>query len=70
MNSLLAALIWMPTTVAGIAIAVVSTAAICALVLVALNYFEIKIPGWVQQVFWILVVACVIIFAIRLVAGV
>ena len=49
------------------AIAIVMLAAIIALVCVALRKFEIKIPDWVQQVFWIVLVALVVIAAIRLV---
>ncbi len=55
--------------IAEIAIAIVVIAAIVALVYVALRKFQLSIPDWVVQVFWIIVVAFVIIFAIRLVAG-
>ncbi len=55
--------------IAEIAIAIVIIAAIVALVYVALRQFGVGIPQWVQTVFWIIVVAFVIIFAIRLVAG-
>jgi limonene-1,2-epoxide hydrolase len=51
------------------AIAIVAIAAVAALVYVALRKFEIAIPGWVVQVFWICVVAFVIIMAIRFVAN-
>ena len=50
-------------------IAVVIIAACVALVYVALRQFGIAIPAWVQQVFWIVIVAFVVIFAIRLVMG-
>jgi len=50
-----------------IAIYIVIVAAVVALVYVALRQFGITIPPWVVTVFWILVVAFVIIFAIRLV---
>lgn len=49
-----------------IAIAIVVVAAVVALVYVALRQFGITIPAWVQQVFWILIVAIVVICAIRL----
>lgn len=49
------------------AIAVVIVAAVVALVWVALRQFGVGIPAWVIQVFWILVVAFVVILAIRLV---
>jgi hypothetical protein len=48
-------------------IAVVIIAACVALVYVALRQFEIEIPRWMIQVFRIIIVALVIIFAIRLV---
>jgi hypothetical protein len=50
---------------AHMAIAVVIVAAVVALVYVALNNFGIGIPAWVVQVFWILVVAFVVIAAIK-----
>lgn len=52
-------------SLAHILIAVVIIAACVALMYIALNQFGVAIPPWVVQVFWILVVACVIIFAIR-----
>ena len=52
-----------------LAIMVVIIAACCGLVLVAVRQFGLTIPGWLVQVFWIVVAACVIIFAIRLVAS-
>jgi hypothetical protein len=54
-------------SIAQICIFVVLIAACIALVYVALNQFGIAIPGWVVQVFWIVIVAFVVIFAIRLV---
>jgi len=54
-------------SIGSIAITVVIIAAVVALVYVALRAFKVEIPGWVVQVFWILVVAFVIIAAIRLV---
>ncbi len=53
-------------SIGSIAIAIVIVAAVCALVFVALRQFGIAIPGWVVQIFWILVVAFVVIAAIRL----
>jgi len=38
-----------------------------ALVLVALRQFQITVPAWVQQVGWIVLVAVVVIIAIRFV---
>ena len=50
-----------------LAIAVVIIAAVVALVYVALRQFGITIPPWVVQVFWIIVVAFVVIAAIKIV---
>ena len=49
------------------AIAIVIIAAVCALLYVALQQFGITIPSWVQQVGGIMVVAMVVIVAIRFV---
>lgn len=46
---------------------VVIVAACIALMYVALRKFGIAIPDWVIQCFWIVVVAAVVIFCIRLV---
>lgn len=56
-------------SVVDLAIYVVIIAAVVALVYVALRQFGIGIPEWVKQVFWIVVVAFVVIVAIKLVAG-
>lgn len=53
--------------VGELAIFIVVVAAIVALVFVALRKFGITIPDWVVSVFWILVVAFVVILAIRFV---
>lgn len=45
----------------------VAVAAGVALLYVALRQFGIDIPAWVIQVFWIIVVAFVVILALRLV---
>jgi hypothetical protein len=45
-------------------------AAIIALVYVALNQFGVGIPGWAIHVMWIIIVAIVVILAIKFVAGV
>lgn len=52
-----------------IAIFIVAMAAIVALVYVALRKFGVSIPDWVVQCFWIVVVAFVVIAAIRMVMG-
>lgn len=54
-------------TIGELAIAIVVIAALVALVCVALRKFEVKIPDWVVQVFWIVIVALVVIAAIRFV---
>lgn len=51
------------------AILVVVLGAVAALVLVALRQFGINVPPWVQQVFWIVAVAVVVILAIWFVAS-
>lgn len=51
----------------GLLILIVVVAACIALVYVALRQFGIGIPGWAVQVFWIVVVAFVVICAIKLV---
>ena len=55
--------------IADLAILIVIIAAIVGLVIVALRVFEVSIPAWVVKVFWIIVVALVVIWAIRLVAS-
>ena len=59
----------MTWSIVDIAIAIVVIAAVIALVFVALRQFGVSIPPWVVTVFWIIVAAFVIIFAIKLVAG-
>lgn len=68
MNTLAAIAPW-GLSIPDLAILIVAIAAIVALVFVALRQFGIAIPGWVVHVFWILVVAFVIIVAIRLVSS-
>lgn len=48
-------------------VGIVILAACVALVYVALQQFQITVPGWVVQCFWIVVVAFVVVLAIRLV---
>lgn len=57
----------MPNSIGEMLIWVVVIAACIALTYVALRKFNVQIPDWVIQVFWIVVVALVVIFAIRLV---
>lgn len=52
-----------------LAIIIVVLAAVIALVFVALRQFGIAIPPWVVQIFWIIVVAFVVILGIKMIAG-
>jgi hypothetical protein len=54
---------------AGLAIWIIIVAAVAAIVFVALKTMGVAIPGWVVQVFWILVVAVVCILAIKFLVG-
>lgn len=54
-------------SIGQILIAVVIIAACVALVYVALRQFGVSIPGWAIHVMWIVIVAVVVIFAIRFV---
>lgn len=56
-------------SVVQLCIYVVIVAACLALMYVALSKFGIAIPDWVIQCFWIVVVAMVVIFCIKLVAN-
>jgi hypothetical protein len=60
----------LPNTIPGILILVIVIAACIAITYIALRVFGITIPPWAVQIFWIVVVACVAIFAIRIVFGV
>jgi hypothetical protein len=68
-NALLAAGAFWGWTFGEVAIAIVVVAAVVALVWIALRQFGIAVPVWVQQVFWVLVVAVVVILAIRFVTS-
>lgn len=57
----------MPASIGELLIWVVVIAACIALTYVALKKLNVQIPDWIIQVFWIVVVALVVIFAIRLV---
>lgn len=52
----------------AVAIRIVIVAAIIAIVCIALAVFNITIPSWVKQMFWVVVVCFVAILAIRLIA--
>jgi hypothetical protein len=47
-------------------IAIIVIAACVGVMYVALNYFGVQIPPWAIRIFWIVVVACVAVFAVRL----
>jgi hypothetical protein len=52
-------------SLASLIIFVIIIAACVGIMYVALNQFGVSIPGWVVQMFWIVIVAFVAIFAIR-----
>lgn len=56
-------------TLIQLATFIVIVAAICALVWIAMRQFGVQPPPWVAQVFWVVVVAFVVILAIKLVAS-
>ena len=60
----------LPFGVAHLAIVIVVIAAVVGLVAVALQQFHVSIPPWIVQIFWILVVACAVILAIKFIAAV
>lgn len=49
----------------GIVIGIIIIAAIIGILYVALKVFGVQIPQWAMQIFWIVVVAVVAIFAIK-----
>lgn len=69
MRSVIGQIIPAGYSIGQLAIAAVIVAAIVALVFVALNRFGIPVPTWVVQVFWIIIVAFVVICAIKIVIG-
>ena len=52
-------------TIVQVLIAVIIIAAVIGIVYVALQQFGVAIPDWAKKVFWIVVVAVVCIFAIK-----
>lgn len=61
---LLAAVVF-PGGWGGLAIAIIILAAVFIIVAIALRQMGVAIPAWVQQVFWVVVVAFVCIAAIK-----
>ena len=59
-----------PGGIAGLAITIIFVAAVCAIVFIACKAMGVEIPGWVVQVFWVLVIAFVCVFAIKFLLGV
>jgi hypothetical protein len=53
----------------SLAIWIIIVAAVAAIVFVALRTMGVAIPGWVVQIFWIVVVAIVCILAIKFLVG-
>jgi hypothetical protein len=66
---MLTAALVIPGGIAGLAIWLILLAAVVAIVFIACRAMGIAIPGWVVQVFWIVVIAFVCIFAIKLLLG-
>ncbi len=58
-----------PWTFGHLLVAIIVLAACIAIVCIALRQFPASIPAWVVQIFWVVVVAFVAIFAIRLLLG-
>ncbi len=56
----------LPTSIAGIAIMLVIIIAIVGVVIVVIRVSGISIPQWIIHIGWILLVAFIAIFAIRL----
>jgi hypothetical protein len=56
-------------TFGQVIIAIIVIAACVGILLVACNQFGIQIPGFVIQIFWIVLCAGIAIFAIRLILG-
>lgn len=52
-------------SIASLLIWIVIIAACVALLYIALRQFGITIPPWIVQVFWIIIVALVVVWAIR-----
>lgn len=55
----------MPGGIAGMAIWIIILAAVVAIVFIACKAMGVAIPGWVINVFWVLVIAAVCIWAIK-----
>lgn len=69
MNVLLALAPIQAWSIADFLIAVVIVAAAVGILYLALQYFGIAIPPVIIKIFWIVIVACVAILAIRFVAS-
>ena len=57
-------------SISQIAIAIVVFAAVCALVFVALRQFGVSPPDWFLQCLWIVIIAVVVVVAIRFVMSI
>lgn len=64
------AVLALPGGVAGLAIWIIILAAVVAIVFIATKAMGVTIPGWVIQVFWVVVIAVVCIAAIKLLLSV
>ena len=67
MFSLLAQIMIRGWGIGEMAIAIVIIVAVVALVLIGCRAMGVEIPGWVVQVFWVIIIAMVIIAGIRFV---
>lgn len=56
-------------SILSLLILIVVVAAGITVVVIALRRFEVKIPDWVVQIFWVLVVAVVAVLALKLLWG-
>jgi len=51
------------------AINVIIAVAVIAIALIACSTMGVSVPSWVIQVLWVVVIACVCIFAIKFLTG-
>ena len=58
-----------PGGIVGLAVWLIIVAAVVAIVFIACRAMGVEIPGWVVQIFWIVVIAIVAIVAIKFLVG-
>ena len=59
-----------PMSIGALAIWVIAIAAIVAVVFIATRAMGVTIPAWVIQVMWVIIIAVVCIFAVKLLMGI